>query len=274
MRRTESAIRTSTRPAQLLSRPDDPTPPAGGDSIYSPPDAGCPGTAQRVIVFVDNEHPSGYAGEWGQMIRANRTRIKYELEDHAGQPCLMVRWSHVSPELLADLDVAGVFISGNSASADVYDSTEQDGLRRVITSRRWPIFGFCGGHQVMGQMLGAPLQPIGELEDGAEPFGEGADFAPGMKHELGYFPVHIEGTHPLLKGLGPDPVFRHAHAWELKSLPDGFTNYATTDLTQVQLMVNDDSYFVGAQFHPEYATDEYPAGRVLIENFMDWAGIR
>jgi len=30
---------------------------------------------------------------------------------------------------------------------------------------------------------------------------------------------------------------------------------------------------VGTQFHPEYATDEHPAGRLLIENFMKWSDL-
>jgi gamma-glutamyl-gamma-aminobutyrate hydrolase PuuD len=31
---------------------------------------------------------------------------------------------------------------------------------------------------------------------------------------------------------------------------------------------------VGTQFHPEYWTDEHPAGRTLIANFLTWAGLR
>jgi gamma-glutamyl-gamma-aminobutyrate hydrolase PuuD len=30
---------------------------------------------------------------------------------------------------------------------------------------------------------------------------------------------------------------------------------------------------VGTQFHPEYWTDEHPAGKILIENFCRWAGL-
>ncbi len=226
-----------------------------------------------MIVFVDNEHATGYAKPWGEKIMAARVRIKYELEDMSGLPCLVVRWSHVTPGLLRDIDARAVFISGNSASANEYSPDEQAGLFAAIREQTWPVFGFCGGHQVMGQALGASLEPIGALDDGEEAFGEAADFAPGMKHELGYFPVEVIRDHPLFDGLGRQPVVRHAHSWELKTLPAGFTNYASTDLSPIQMMVHDELPIVGTQFHPEYATDEHPAGRRMIENFMNWAGV-
>ncbi|MDJ0925953.1 MAG: gamma-glutamyl-gamma-aminobutyrate hydrolase family protein [Acidimicrobiia bacterium] len=226
-----------------------------------------------MIVLVDNEHQSGYAQPWGEKIMAARVRIKYDLENMSGHECLIVRWGHVSIDLLDRIDAAAIFISGNSAQPDQYPAAETRGLHDALLTKRWPTFGFCGGHQVIGDAFGAPLEPIGELEEGAEAFGEAADFAPGLKSELGYFPVDVTRPHPILEGVGDAPVVRHAHSWELKALPDGFSNYAATDMTPIQLMIHDEAPLVGTQFHPEYATDEHPAGRTMIENFMNWAGI-
>lgn len=226
-----------------------------------------------MIVFVDNEHVNGYAGKYGQTIMANRVRIKYELEDMSGHECLIVRWNRVTPELLEQVDARAVFISGNSASADEYDPGEQEGLNAALRTMRWPTFGFCGGHQVMGAAYGAELAPIGRLEDGEENVGEANDLAPGLKAEVGYFPIEVTAPHPVLADLGDAPIVRHAHAWELKGLPNGFSNYAVTEMSPIQLMVHDELPLVGTQFHPEYATDEHPAGRIMIQNFMDWAGI-
>ncbi len=202
-----------------------------------------------------------------------RVRIKYELEDMSGHACLIVRWDKVTPELLNDVDSRAIFISGNSASADEYGLVEQAGLRDALFSKKWPAFGFCGGHHVMGDVFGAPLEPIGALDPRGEAFGEGADFAPGMKAELGYLPMQLIGTHRMLDGIGDAPVFRQAHSWELKAVPDGFTNYAATDISPVQMIVHDDLPIVSTQFHPEYATDEHPAGRILIKNFMKWSNL-
>lgn len=224
-----------------------------------------------MIVFVDNEHASTYATPLGERLMAARVRIKYRLEDMTGDLCLIVRYNKVTPELLDNLKVRAVFISGNAANPDQYLPDEQAGLRRVILEKRWPIFGFCGGFQVMAQTFGAPLEPIGALEpDEPDPFPE---FAPGMKKEYGYHPTPLIADHPLLEGLGPAPVMRHAHSWEIKRAPDGFDNYAATAVTPIQMIIHRDLPIVGTQFHPEYYTDEYPAGRVLIENFCRMAGL-
>ena len=226
-----------------------------------------------MIVLVDNEHVTGYDKPWGNKVMAARVRIKYELEDMSGHACLIVRWDEVTPELLKGIDTKAIFISGNSASADEYGSADQAGLRSALLSKEWPVFGFCGGHHVIGDVYGEPPEPIGALDPRDEAFGEAADFAPGMKVEFGYLPVHLTGSHRMLAGIGDAPVFRHAHSWELKAVPDGFTNYAATDISSVQMIVHDDLPIVGTQFHPEYATDDHPAGRVLIKNFMKWSNL-
>ena len=226
-----------------------------------------------MIVFVDNEHATAYDKPWGEKIMANRTRIKYELEDLSGDTCLIVRWDHVDPDLLRSIDARAVFISGNSATADQYDPDLQLGLRDVLLDRAWPTFGFCGGHQVLGEVYGAPLEPIGPRDRRDEAFGAEADATEDMTVERGYLPVEVTAPHPLLEGLGEAPVFRQAHSWELKTVPDGFTNYASSPVSPIQLIVHDQLPIVGTQFHPEYATDEHPAGRRLIENFMRWSGL-
>ena len=226
-----------------------------------------------MIVLVDNEHVSGYAQPWGEKIMAARTRIKYDLEDMSGHECLIVRWNRVSIDLLERVGAEAIFISGNSAQPDQYARNELSGLHQALLAKTWPTFGFCGGHQVLGDAFGAPLEPIGELDDADEAFGEAADFAPGFRAELGYLPVSVSTPHPLLESVGAAPVVRHAHSWELKAIPAGFTNYAYTEVTPIQMIVHDELPIVGTQFHPEYATDEHPAGRVIIQNFMKWAGV-
>ena len=89
-----------------------------------------------MIVFVDNEHATGYAQPWGEKLMANRVRIAYMLEDMVGDPCLLVRWDRVTPDLLRSIDARAIFISGNSAQPDDYDAAEQAGLREALASRR------------------------------------------------------------------------------------------------------------------------------------------
>ncbi|MFT6292693.1 MAG: GMP synthase-like glutamine amidotransferase [Ilumatobacter sp.] len=59
--------------------------------------------------------------------------------------------------------------------------------------------------------------------------------------------------------------------FQVADLPGGFTTVARTELTELQMVVDNEHRMVGAQFHPESWTDEHPAGERLIQNFLDWA---
>ena len=225
-----------------------------------------------MIVFVDNEHEKGYDTPWGEKLLAARTWIKYRLEDISGEPCLIVRYNHVTPALLEELNVKAVLISGSGTDATEYSADEQEGLRAVFHEKRYPTFGFCGGFQVMGETFGAELARIGKLAEGEAEI-EPAAFAPGMKKEFGYIPVQVTDSHPLLEGLGTQPIMRQAHSWEIKDVPNGFRLYAASDVTPIQMIIHESLPILGTQFHPEYYTDEHPAGRQLIENFFRFSGI-
>ncbi len=97
----------------------------------------------------------------------------------------------------------------------------------------------------------------------------------GRVVEFGYHPIDIGAEwagHALVEGLG-DTVVRHAHGFHVPDLPVGFVRLASTRATPNQLAVHETRRIVGTQFHPEYWTDEHPAGRVLIANFLRWSGV-
>lgn len=224
-----------------------------------------------MILFVDNEHASGYEKPWGEKLLAARTRIKYRLEDISGDLCLMARYFQITPALIEQYDIRAMFISGNSADPAMYDPAEQAGMRAIIRDGQLPIFGFCGGFQLMGETLGAVLDKIGPLDEGVtDPF---PDAYPGMKKEFGYASVDITANHPLTAGLDPHPIVRHAHSLELKGVPAGFEVLASTAVAPIQMMVHTSRPLAGSQFHPEYYTDEHPAGRIMIANFCRWVGV-
>lgn len=224
-----------------------------------------------MILYVDYEHASTYAKPNTDWLLAARTRIAYMLQDVSGQRCLLQRYTDVDAGIVDELGITAVFISGNGAEADLYDSADLAGLTEIIRTGRTPVFGFCGGFQLIGRVLGARLERIGRLGEGdADPH---PVYQPGWRKELGYAPVELVGDHPLLAGLERRPVVRHAHSWELKDAPDGFVNLARTAVTELQLLAHESQPIVGTQFHPEYWTTEHPAGRRLIANFCDWAGV-
>ena len=219
-----------------------------------------------MIVFVDYEHERAHSKPWGEQLLAARTRITYRLEDLSGQHCMLVRHDRISVDLLERLDATAICISGNSTDPRDYDPAELAALTGIVQDRRLPMFGFCGGFQFIAAALGADVVPLGRTD---EPPSETSPYPEGIKHEFGYFPVELTAPHPVLGGLD-SPVVRHAHALHVPNAPDGFEVLASTDKTPIQMAVDDTNKIVGTQFHPEYWTDEHPAGRAMIENFFAW----
>ncbi len=202
---------------------------------------------------------------------AARARISYRLQDITGDICLLQRHGKVDPDLIGSLGIRAVFISGHGADKQAYAPGDQDGLRAVVRSLSVPMFGFCGGLQFIAETLGASVGRIGKLAAGdVDPHPE---YEPGWYTELGYESVTVVADHPLTDGLGDPSVFRQAHSWELKDLPPDFTVLARSNMSAVQLIAHESLPIAGSQFHPEYWTDEHPAGRRLIENFCRWAGL-
>lgn len=183
---------------------------------------------------------------------------------------MLVRYDRITPELLEQIDPSVIFISGNGSAPERYTEPELEPLRRLVTERSRPTFGFCGGFQVISSILGVPLVPLGDLVADADA-GNSSPFSRASVTEIGYAPVELVADHPLLDGLGDAPAFRHAHMFQVSALPEGFDLLASTELTRLQMVVDDEHRVVGTQFHPESWTDEFPAGRRLIANFLDWA---
>lgn len=225
-----------------------------------------------MIIFVDYEHADRYKEGGGQNIQAARTWISYRLEDLSGLPCLLVRWDRITAGLVQQIGAQAIFISGNASDPKLYDPAAIEPLHEIIRQSGLPVFGFCGGFQCFAQALGSKLELIDVAPDTEE-----SDiikkFPNGYYGEVGYHPIEVTGEHPLLEGLGDGPVFRHAHGLHVPDLPPGFETLARTQITPVQLAVSDDRRMVGSQFHPEYWTDDHPAGKTLIANFLRWAGV-
>lgn len=229
-----------------------------------------------MIVFVDYEHADGRTTAWGEKVLAARTWITYRLEDISGRPCHLVRYDRVDADLLDRLGAEAMFISGNGTDPSRYDQESLAPLRSIIAESRLPIFGFCGGFQCIAETLSVPLTPIDvdattptEL---LRPFGTDAD-GNVKQGEAGYHPITLSADHPLLAGIEPLPVVRHAHYLQVPHLPDGFRQLASSPVTPIQMAASDERLMAGTQFHPEYYTDEHPVGRKMIENFLRWADL-
>ena len=228
-----------------------------------------------MLVFVDFEHADGHAGKFGPQLLAARTSITYRLEDLARRHCHLVRYNRIDQALLDTVEAEAIFISGNSIAPDQYAPEELESIHTILRETSLPVFGFCGGFQLLAQALGVDTVPNGARPE-ASPAGAVITTDEGTFFERGYHPIDCtleQAAHPLFEGLGPRPVFRHAHGLQVPVAPAGFQTLASTPLTPIQMVVDDDRKIVGTQFHPEYWTDEHPAGRTLLANFLSWAGL-
>lgn len=225
-----------------------------------------------MIVYIDLEHDRLQQDdpERGQRTYANRLRVKYRLEDIANEPCLLMRYRHVTAERLRELRVKALFVSGNATEFEHYQEADLAGLRAVLREAAYPTIAFCGGCQILAQSYGVAIGPIGVLPVGIIDPAADNTLAPGMIQERGFMPVNVIKSHPLLAGLGPAPVFLESHYWEVKALPPGFDLYASTEKCKIQMMAHESLPLIAVQFHPEFYDDTHLDGQKLLTNFCQF----
>jgi GMP synthase-like glutamine amidotransferase len=226
-----------------------------------------------MIVYADLEHERVRQDPTrAEASLARRLRVAYRLEDISGEPCLIVRYDRVCPDLLREVKVRAVLVSGCDTDFEHYTEAGLAGLRAVYQAAEWPTLGFCGGCQLMAQTYGAPIDAMPPLAPGeADPY-KGV-YVPGVRQERGFMPVRVLAPEPWFDGLGDQPVMFQAHYWEVKAPPAGFRVLAESDLCGIQALAHQDRPLFGTQFHPEAYDDAHPDGRRLLENFFRLAGI-
>jgi GMP synthase-like glutamine amidotransferase len=245
-----------------------------------------------LICFVSLEHDSWL--EHPETRDAHLTYcmdVKLKVEAMTGHPCLVQRYTDVTPQRLQALGIAALLIGGNATGWSGYDQGDLAELYDIVRAAQWPILGFCGGHQIIAMAHGSNVAPMRRLRPG-EP--DVTDLsAPGYLKEWGFMPVHVVDADPILEGLGASPVFLQVHYCEVKELPRGFKVLASSDECRIQMIRRLDRPVYGTQSHPEGYTEwahdwrnplvklvypgGYPqarlAGRDLLANFFRIAGV-
>lgn len=203
------------------------------------------------------------------------TRHQHVLEKAAGRPCL-VRWgAEVTPEFVAQWPFSSIVVSGFGKSFEEFPREVLAQVGEVVREIGLPVLGLCGGHQLLAHAFAGDLERPGEIAD--QPMrrlreGEAdmyPDYHAGWYKEKGMQPVRVLAREdPLFAGLPETVMMLESHYCEVKELPPEFLLLATNDNCRVQAMRHRERPVYGVQFHPEQATDEYPDGRRLLENFF------
>jgi len=227
-----------------------------------------------VILFLDIEHPSAledaaYRSERVVTMEQRRRRF----ESLSGEPCIIRHYSDFRASELASREISALVTSGNRALWENYHiEADFREFKQAIGQTDKPVLGICGGHQLIGLLLGATAEPLRRLhpeESDIHP-----DYAPGNLKEWGYYEVEVGTEDPLFAGFDGRLLVKQAHFWHLTSLPQYLISIARNDNCPVQAMRHRDQPIYGVQFHPEFYDDEHIDGRLLLENFFSLARLR
>jgi GMP synthase (glutamine-hydrolysing) len=208
-----------------------------------------------MILLVDNTIDG--QGASPRELRTALARIRPDLD------IVIEPYGNVSPQLVANAKPGHVILSGQSHPWDDYQPEALGGVFEVIRQARQPILGICGGHQQIAVAFGAPVGLMKRT-------GPGEGYV-GAFRERGFFPVELPGgqTSGIFRGLPDSITVWHSHCDEVKELPPDFRLTATNETCPIQAMEHTSQPLFGVQFHPELFDDEHPAGRRVVENFLD-----
>ena len=100
----------------------------------------------------------------------------------------------------------------------------------------------------------------------------GGVVGPAGQATRGYRPIDVADDSDLLAGLAPRFDAYQSHEDEVIRVPAGVRVLASSDACAVEALAVEDRPWWGTQFHPEEWDDEHPAGRAIIERFVELAG--
>jgi GMP synthase-like glutamine amidotransferase len=197
------------------------------------------------IVYVLSEHGGGFTDQRVAAYEADRARIA----DLAGCAVESVAYEDVDR-----LDADAVVLSGSSDPWAAHDPAALDRHCDVLCSYDGPVLGICAGMQNLVRALGGTIGPS------ATPV-------------HGFAPVEVVDSNGLFAHCCCSFEVRKRHDDEVKQLPTDFTLLATSATCRVEAIAARERPWWGTQFHPEAWDDGHPAGRRVLERFLELSGL-
>lgn len=212
---------------------------------------------------------------------AGVSQAKLRLEAASGLPCMVLYYADVTLDQMESLGVKACVFSGYVTMLQEHPLESFAGVYEIARQGTMPMLGLCGGHQLLAE-LWAPHNDkrltkmagyhMRKLRKGEPDLCHTVD--PGWFTETGFRAIQIVKRDPLFKGLRSGFMVQEAHRNEVKKLPRDFVLLASTPDCRVQAYRHKSRTIYGTQFHPENYCDYYPAGKTVLENFFDIAGVR
>ncbi|MBC7286451.1 MAG: gamma-glutamyl-gamma-aminobutyrate hydrolase family protein [Armatimonadetes bacterium] len=208
------------------------------------------------------------------------TGLKRKFEELARCPVVVLHYTEVTPRNIELIRPRAVFITGFGYSWSEIHVPDLYNLNDFLHSTEVPVYGACGGHQLIGFCFNRNLRRVKRLRD--EPMrrlrpGE-TDLGP-VSHNPGYYiargftEVQVVAKDPIFDGLGRKIRVLEAHYCEVKKLPPGFKLLATSQECKIEMMRHCERPIYGAQFHAEVWQEPYMDGKRIMSNFFRIAGL-
>lgn len=155
----------------------------------------------------------------------------------------------MDPEVV-NSSYSGVVLSGTEAlHTRTADRTRFASLIQFIPKIAVPTLGICGGHQALALAHGGTVAKMsGRVQ--------------------GFRTVTLEDKDTLLAGLPAKIKVMQSHREQVKQLPPNFVRIAKSADTENEGMRHEERPVYGVQFHPEKWNEENPAGKRILENFV------
>jgi len=195
-------------------------------------------------------------------------KLRERVQEQSGLRCVVVHFTEVRGEDLDRSNVKAILITGRSKTVSRNLDAQ---FHPLILSTKIPMFGFCGGMQLIGQAYSAKVGPLRKLREGEKD--PNPSYHPGQFKEWGFLPVQIVRRDSLFEGLPEEIVVRQAHAFQVLQVPAEFELLASSPECPVEAFKHRERLVCGTQFHPEVNDDDHPHGRVILENFFRLAGL-
>lgn len=203
----------------------------------------------------------------------------------------VVHLSEIGDRSVSEFDPDAVVLSGTLRDFDLYRPDLLARFAEFIRETEYPVLGICGGHQLIGECLGARVITL----DDKLP----SEKRDGRVVEYQYRLVKItQLDDPIFAGIRDDqsPRWeRHTkrkqvltvwqnHGLKIDRLPEGFVQLARSYLTEIQMMVlrSKRQLIYTVQFHIEKSFEDFDRfdptiwdhrnksrdGRIIFENFL------
>ncbi|MEU1012782.1 MULTISPECIES: type 1 glutamine amidotransferase [Streptomyces] len=126
-----------------------------------------------------------------------------------------------------------VVLSGTKVRA--FDQEYYKPLVDLVMNADVPVFGICGGMQILAVAAG------GRLAEGPQ--------------RVGGYEVQVDKEEPLFTHVKPTVTVFHRHTLYLQEAPEGFRSIGRSEHAPVEFLRSDDGRIYGSQAHLEFRSD-------------------